>query len=345
VAEAGVTALHPPTQPTPSSGGAGWRARGAAVLGVAAGIRELTVLVVGLLIGIYFTVTNPNFLTGDNFQTICTYVAATAIVASGEVLLLIQGDIDLSVAVVAVGVPFLTYGFDQLGLPLAAGMILSLLVAALIGAINGVVRVYFNVPSLIGTLGTFLVVNGLILVVFNAQPQAPPGSSTVQTILGRGNYAEILWAVGIVIVMQLLLTTTRWGLHTNATGGNITGAREAGINVNLVRLRNFVLCSVLAGFAGILEGMRTDSLQPPHRDTDLMFFAVAGAVIGGTALSGGSGSVVGAFLGVAIIKVLFDGLTLGGTNAFAFDAIVGTAIIVAMVLNQWIARVRQGARG
>jgi simple sugar transport system permease protein len=307
-------------------------------------VRELSALVVAILVVGVFTATNTLFLSAANIRTLSTYIAATAIVAAGEVMVLVLGEIDLSVAVVAAGSPYIVYQADQFGLPLILGLVLALLAAALVGLINGIAVVRLKVPSLIATLGTLMLVNGLTLLAFNAQPLAPPGSPGAKDLLGHGAYFEIMWAAVVVIAMQLLLKTTRWGLHTVAIGGNIVAARQTGIRVDFIRIGNFMLCAGLAGFAGILESMRADSIQPPHRDTDLMFFAVAGAVIGGTALKGGRGSVLGAAVGVSIIKALYDGLTLGGTNAFAFDAIVGVAIVGAMVLNSWVDRRRLGAK-
>jgi len=133
--------------------------------------------------------------------------------------------------------------------------------------------------------------------------------------------------------MQVILSFTRWGLYTIAAGGNLLGASETGINVNAIKLRNFMLTSVFGGFAGILEGFRITSIDPLAGGTDIMFAAVAGAVIGGTALAGGSGTVVGAFLGALVISILRDGLTFIGVNAFTFDLILGAAILVAMIVN------------
>jgi len=88
------------------------------------------------------------------------------------------------------------------------------------------------------------------------------GVPTFAKVLGAGTYSELLWAVGIVAILQMVLSFTRWGLYTVATGGNKLGAAEAGINVRLVVLRNFMLCAVTAGFAGILESVRTSSITP-----------------------------------------------------------------------------------
>src|SRR5262249_46193455 len=150
--------------------------------------------------------------------------------------------------------------FDSYGLPLTASIILALVVSAFVGLVNGIVTVYFEVPSLIATLGTFFVLSGLTLIVSNAFPQLTPETGTqLADVLGHGNYSEILWAIGILIVMQIVLSRTRWGLHTVATGGNPLGASEVGVNVRRIKIGNFILTSVFGGLAGILESFRITS--------------------------------------------------------------------------------------
>ena len=162
--------------------------------------------------------------------------------------------------------------------------------------------------------------------------------------LGQSPYSEIEWAIAIVIVMQIILYFTPWGLHTVATGGNPLGASEVGVNVNRIKIINFMACSVFGGFAGILEGFRIDTISPLAGGTDIMFAAVAGAVIGGTALNGGSGTVVGAFLGVFVISIIKDGLTLIGVSAYWFNFILGAAILIAMILNVRLQLLRKAGR-
>jgi simple sugar transport system permease protein len=140
--------------------------------------------------------------------------------------------------------------------------------------------------------------------------------------------------------MQLLLTRTRFGPHVIAVGGNMMGARESGVSVPFVKIASFVMAGVLAGFAGILDSFRVGSIDPLQGGTEIMFMAVAGAVIGGTALTGGSGTVVGAFLGVVVLSLLNDGFTFIGISAFAFDIILGGAILVVMVVNVYLGRLR-----
>jgi simple sugar transport system permease protein len=147
--------------------------------------------------------------------------------------------------------------------------------------------------------------------------------------------------VVIAFVMHTLLRHTRWGLHTQAAGANPLGASEAGIHVNRLRLGNFILAAVLAGFTGILEGFRITSIDPQAGGNQIMFLAVAAAVIGGTPLTGGSGTIVGGLLGATVLGILNDGFTLIGINAFTFNIILGAAILAAMIFNIHIGRIRR----
>ena len=118
-----------------------------------------------------------------------------------------------------------------------------------------------------------------------------------------------------------------------ATGGNPIGAAEVGIGVRWIKIGNFVLCSVLGGFAGLLDAFRIGSIDPLAGGTQIMFMAIASAVIGGTLLTGGAGTIIGALVGAAVLGVLKDGFTLLGVSAYTFDMILGAAILVTMAIN------------
>jgi simple sugar transport system permease protein len=295
--------------------------------------REASILVVAIVEVIYFQFASSNFITAENIRTIFQFVSATAIIAAGEVMLLICGEIDLSVGHVFALAPFIMYFVNQAGFPLWVGLIAGLLVSALVGLFNGVVTVWFKIPSLISTLGTQFLLNGITLTISGGFPALTPGGGSFNEIMGHGAYSEIVWAVLVMIVVQVILSFTRWGRHTVATGGNLHGASEAGVNVSRVKIGNFMLASTLAGLAGTLEAFRITSIDPLAGGVTIMFSAVAGAVIGGTALTGGLGTVVGAFLGVLAVSILNDGFTLLGVSAYTYDMILGLAILIAMILN------------
>ena len=305
-------------------------------------LRWASILVVAVALGAYFTFANENFLTRPNVLTIAQFLAATAIIAAGEVMLIICGEIDLSVGQVFALAPFIMYFAWDAGAPLVAGIVLGLAVGALVGALNGLITVLLRVPSFVTTLGTLFLLNGFTLTISHAFPVRTPEPGTrLAELMGHNTYAELAWALGVIVVVQVALSYTPWGLYTFSVGGNRVGASEAGVNVNLVRISNFMLCSTLGGLAGILEAFRITSIEPLAGGTDIMFRAVAAAVIGGTALAGGSGTIVGGLLGAVVLSVLLDGFTLIGINADTFDMILGIAILLAMVLNVFLQRSRR----
>jgi len=329
------------TEPTPEKGALWLR-----ILGIFLKQREASIAVIAIVLTAYFWSSNPVFLSKENIGLLSQYTAATAIIACGEVMLLISGEIDLSVGYVYALAPFIVYfAVENYGLSLGLAVVVGLVISLLIGVINGVIVVYLGVPSLIATLGSLLALNGITLTISNDFPVLTPGTGTkFAEVMGHSTFSEIYWAIGIIIVMQIILSRTRWGLHTIATGSNLLGASEVGVNFRLIKMSNFMLTSLLGGFAGILEAFRITSATPGAGGTTIMFNAVAGAVIGGTALQGGSGTIIGGFLGVIVLSLLSDGFTLLGINANTFDIVIGGAILVAMILNVRLQALRKAGK-
>lgn len=306
--------------------------------------REASILVVALVLLIYFWISNSDIVSLPNIHTIFDYLSETALIAVGEVFLLICGEIDLSVGQVYAFAPFIMYFANQSGLPLWLSVIVGLLASLAVGLVNGLVTVVFKIPSLITTLGTLFLLNGITLTISNDFPVIPPEAGMLNRVMGAAPYSEIIWATSIMIIFQIVLSYTRWGIHTCATGGNQLGASEAGVNINRIKVGNFMLAAMLGGLSGILGSFRIDSIDPSAGGTGIMFNAVAGAVIGGTALFGGTGTVVGAFLGVLALSILRDGFTLLGVNANTYDIVLGAAILIAMAVNLGLYRFREARR-
>jgi simple sugar transport system permease protein len=312
-------------------------------------LREGSVIVIAVLTIVYFSITADHFATSANFKTLLPYFAPFAILAAGEVFLMINGEIDLSIGAVYLAAPFIFYEINNGGVPLIASLVLAMLACMLIGLINGVFTAVVGINSFITTLGMLFALSGFTLVISHAQPVDTPGTdvshvTTFAKIFGAGTYSELIWALVIVAVLQIVLSLTRWGVYTVAVGGNRLGAGEAGIRVRLVIVRNFVLCSTCAGLVGVLEAVRTSSVQPdPSGANEVLFDGISAAVIGGTLLLGGSGTVVGALIGALFLGALRDGLIIKGVNADYLDLYLGLAIIIAMAANTYVGRVRKGS--
>jgi simple sugar transport system permease protein len=334
-------------------------------------LREGSIIVVTLVVAIYFALNTSSFLTTANFKTLLPYFAPFAILGAGEVFVMILGEIDLSIGAMYLFAPYLFYKFNtSVGLPLVPSVLVALIACMAVGAVNGFFVAIVGISSFVTTLGTLFTFEGLTLIISHGEPKETPGAqvhattrevshvvnghhitlpeqvnhiSTFAKIFGGGVYSELVWAVAIVIVLQVVLTFTRWGLYTVAVGSNKLGAAEAGIGVRLVTVRNFILCATTGGLVGILEAVRSGTVQPDTAGgNEILFFGIAAAVIGGTLLAGGSGTVVGALIGALFLGILHDGLTLQGTNANYLLLYLGLAIIVAMTLDVLVKRARRG---
>ena len=173
-----------------------------------------------------------------------------------------------------------------------------------VGACNGLITVWLNVPSFVTTLAMNFILFGLVLI-YSDQTQATPiplSSSTstghvsfASQLMGVWLWSEILWVVAITIVVHVMLTRTRFGVRIIATGGNLLGAAEAGVPVRRVKVWCFMICSFIAGLVGIVDAVKYGSLDPGNFGVDYILYAVGACVIGGTALTGGRGTVIGAF--------------------------------------------------
>ena len=312
--------------------------------------REATVFVVVVLLVVYFglisTAGRATFFTKIDLINVSQIAAAIIIIALGEVLLLICGEIDLSPGFVYMFAPFLMhYLIDFYGVPAIPAILITLLFGAVVGWINAFLTVTVGLPSFIATLGTGFILWGVTLTTAHAQ-QAPIPASAVKIGHWIGSYAwaEISWAVVLLAFFHVLLTRTRWGLHTIAVGGNALGAKEAGVNVARIKYGNFMITSLLGAFVGLQIAFQTSIIDPTAGQFLPMFYAVAAAVIGGTAMLGGSGTMIGAFLGAVMIAVLTDGFQVLGISANPLNAIFGGAILVAMIANVQLARLRGRGR-
>lgn len=298
----------------------------------------LTGLIV-VFIGFSFTATR--FLTADSFAGIITVASELGIVATGVTFLMISGEFDLSVGSV--------FGFSAMvfaiaatnGIPLIIGLLFALLAAAVIGFLNGYITVHFQIPSFITTLGTLMLWRGVLLAITGGFPVRYWESSPVLDFLNGNLWGEFrasaVWFLVLIFLLNFILLRTRYGNATYATGGNKEVARLLGVSVNRVKIGNFILCSVLAGFAGCIQFARFCSVDPV-RGQNMELEAIAAVVVGGTLMTGGYGNLIGTFLGVLLIGMLRSGLVMAGAPAYWYQAFVGLILIIAVVLNTHIKR-------
>jgi simple sugar transport system permease protein len=316
--------------------------------------RELTPILITVGLFAYFWIrAGSTFASSLSLSSAAGYAGPIGAIAVGEVLLLVLAEIDLSAGQVLFFAPWMMYWMHNLGAPLGAAILIALVVCCGVGAINGLITVRLNVPSFVTTLAMNFILFGAVLIYSNetqASPiplstSAPHGGGLAGKFMGDWLWAEILWVVAITLVVHVVLTRTRFGVRIVATGGNLLGAAEAGVPVRRVKVWCFVLCSFLSGLVGIVDAVKYGSLDPGNFGVDFILYAVGACVIGGTALTGGRGTVIGAFIGAILIGILEDGLTLIGLSTDQFYVAVGIVIIFAMALNVQFDRLIARTRG
>ncbi len=350
-AERAADVVGPPPQGQPAGNGL----RGSLRHGTGSFLRqrEATVFVVVVALFLYFAIDNANFLTHANMANLLSGVAAPYIIlAIGEVLLLICGEIDLSVGFVVTMSPFLMYfliTYD--GVPVILAIIISLIFGLVVGLINAFLTVTLRLPSFIATLGTSFVLYGLVLTTSHAEPATlPPSSEHIGKFFGNETtsawgWSAIVWAVALVAIFHVVLTRTRWGLHTVAVGGNELGAQEAGISVSRIKYGNFMITGALGALVGIQLAFYDNTIDPSAGGYNYMFYAVAAAVLGGTAMRGGAGTILGAFLGALLLAIFTDGFQIIGVNANPLFIVFGAGVLGAMIANVQLSRLREAGRG
>ena len=286
----------------------------------------------------YFTARAGSTFTGSlSLSSAAGYAGPIGAIAVGEVLLLVLAEIDLSAGQVFLFCPWVMYWLHNSGVPLVLAILMALLAVCMVGAINGLITVRLNVPSFVTTLAMNFILFGVVLVGSNNAQGTPipltGSTSFAGQLMGAWEWSELLWLLAITIILAVLLTRTRFGVRIIATGGNLLGAAEAGVPTGRVKVWCFVLCSFFSGLIGIVDAVKYGTLDPGNAGVDYILFAIGACVIGGTALTGGRGTVVGAFIGAIFLGILEDGLTVVGISTNDFFIYVGVIIIVAAAVN------------
>ena len=311
--------------------------------GPAANIFSLIAVLIVLVAA--FSLLTENFFSVKTFMSIANNIPTALFLATGMTFVLIIGGIDLSVGSVTAlcaGVLGIVMG-PKYGMSLPVGVVAALLTGLLCGLINGSVTVAWSIPSFIATLGMLEIARGACYLVTNSQTQYIGSRITdVADIRIQGLSLLILLALACVVAAQVLLTYTRFGRYCLAIGAKEEAARLSGIGIGNVKIVVFMLSGVLAGFAAITDCARL-SAASPSIGVGYELQAIAAAVIGGTSLMGGRGSVVGSFLGVIILAVLDNGLASVGAGEHTKRIVTGLVIIVAVIIDYYRTRLRTRA--
>ncbi|MCP2330265.1 ABC transporter permease [Actinoalloteichus caeruleus] len=310
-------------------------------------LQQLLALASLLVIGAFFSVASPFFLTYGNFTAILFSTVVIGTLAVGTTLVIVSGGIDLSLgtgmALCAVVAGVLMV---DLGLPLAVGVPAAILFGGLIGLVNGLNVTLLGIPPFIATLAMMLVAGGLALVLSNSAPiyfTDVPGYLDISTgnlVPGVDFPNAVLILLVAAVVAGLVLSRTVLGRHTYSVGSNEAATALSGVDVRRVKIAVYVLAGLFTGLAGILISARLGSAQPAT-GMGYELQAIAAVVIGGTSLSGGRGSVVGTLIGALIISVLNNGLQIMSIPQEWQNVILGCVILVAVYADM-LRRRRRG---
>ena len=306
--------------------------------------RESGIAVVVAFLALLVTLRAPVFLTLGNFRDIGMDISALIILAVAQTLVIITGGIDLSIestlALCAMVVGTTLRG--QPDMPIVLLILLGIGIGALLGAFNGLLITLGKVPPIIVTLGTVGIYRGLVFVVSGGSWVAP---SDVPDRFRQLAWYKVFGAFPMLIVFALLTAAifayfmkyTRTGRQIYAVGSNLKAAQLSGFRVEYTRFAVYVISGALAGFAGILWLARISVVQN-NTAQGFVLQSVAAAVVGGTSISGGSGTILGTLLGALFIGILANGLTLVHISEFWQLAVQGLVILGAVILNAQITR-------
>lgn len=286
-----------------------------------------------ILLCLFLSIATDSFLSFRNFLNIADQITVLGIMAVGMTFVILIGGIDLSVgSVLALAMMVLGYLNVEAGMPMGVAITGALVVAALCGAISGLLITEFKVPPFIATLAMMSIARGVANMITNgSQIIGFPSWFNMGAIIRNFGFLTMTVAVMLVVfaIAILFLRYREEGRILFAIGGNPEVARLAGIHVKMATVLVYTVCAFLSGLAGILLAARLDAVQPSS-GVAYELDAIAAVVIGGTSLSGGTGGVVGTLIGVLIIGVLRNGLNLLSVSPFVQAVIIGLVIVLAV---------------
>ncbi|MBE0689500.1 MAG: ABC transporter permease [Anaerolineae bacterium] len=295
---------------------------------------------------VVFALLSPAFLSTGNISNMLAFTPELGMVALGMTMLMTSGEFDLSVGSVFGFTPVVMWTFYNAGISsLEVGFVVAMLIAVVIGFANGWFVTKLKIPSFLVTLGMLLVVRGTALYITSGFPQGTwsADSPIMKLIVGEfyiGDtriYASLIWFIVFAAILGYVLTQSRIGNWIQAAGGNPGSARARGVRVARTKIALFILSSAMAGFAGVASSIRVSAANP-NSGTGYELEVIAMVVIGGTALTGGRGTIIGTLLGVLILRLMRNGIVMVGVPGLAYNIFIGAIILGMMALHSWLER-------
>lgn len=302
-------------------------------------LSKYAIYIILVLLIVAMSFLSKGFLKWANVINIVRQNSFVGLVAVGMTFVAITGGIDLSVGAVMAFAGMVTAKFcvadSGMQLPLIVAIALGVLVAAIIGAINGLLVTKGKIEPFIATLGTQTILRGAALLLHNGRPVIDLTDEFAQ--IGQGSLLGIpipvIVFLVVVIIATLLLHFYRFGRRVFAIGGNEAAAKASGVVTTTIKIWVYTLCAVFSGISGIFLSARVQSASPISGQ-GYELDAVAAVVIGGTSLAGGVGSMAGTIVGIFILGIITNGLDLLNVSAYMQQIIKGLIILVAALLDK-----------
>lgn len=300
-------------------------------------ISKFTVYIVLVVVFIFFSIIlrDKGFMTGGNLLNVLRQTAMVSVMAVAGVFVLGAGQIDLTVGSNAAMSAMLAALILQSTNSIILALIVGVGFGVGVGAVNGLLVTKLKLPSFLATLGMMQVVRGAAMWITNTAA-VPITNSRFNTIFGTGYIGPvsvlIIWTIVFYVLGYIVFNKTPFGRYTLATGGNEQAAGYSGIKVDKIKMYIFMISGALSAFAGIMYAGRMQSGRYSFGDGDEMS-VIAAVVLGGAAMSGGTGSMIGAFAGSLLMGIISNALVLAGLSSAQQKLINGAIIIFAVALS------------
>jgi ribose transport system permease protein len=309
--------------------------------------REAGLVAAVVLTGTIFALINSTFIHLDNLSNIASQISFIGVLAVAMTFVLITGEIDLSVGSM-VAVAAIVFGLLlEDGVPLSIAVVLTLLAGCGMGAVNGALSIILRVPTIIITLGMLSAYRGLAYQIANGYPVENFSPSGWFWRLGDGRLFghlpyDALVLLGFAIIAGYMLSRTSTGLHVYAMGSDRRAAERAGLRVNRIRMGVLMFSGFASALCALLA-VSQSQVADPNVGTGYELDAIAAVIIGGTKLTGGSGTVLGSVLGMLLIGMIRNGLVIVGVSIYLLIIVSGLIVIAAVAIDRFFTRRREAA--
>ncbi|TFG63227.1 MAG: ABC transporter permease [Spirochaetales bacterium] len=295
-------------------------------------LSEQKILLVIIALGVFLAVRSPYFLTYYNIVNIFSFISIEGVIVIGMTLLIILGEIDLSVGATMALSCIVAIMMQRWGV--LAGVLSGLVCGMGVGLVNGFLVTKFRLSSIPVTLGMMVFLNGLVLALTNGQSVKGDNAAFMKIAqpVAFSISGSVIIFVLLIVIFQIVLRRTVFGRNIYAVGGNITASKFFGINVNRIRVICFVITGFFAGLAGVLLASKIN-VASARLGVNSALLVITAVLLGGVSLSGGEGSIYKAFQGLLLIGVLNNAMVLLQLSSFIQDMTRGAVLIIILIVD------------